>query len=328
MKLGRSRYVLAAVASMTICWTTTAIALQQAIPQIETQASVDYHATELAFSSLLGAPAALIALRVPQPKADACALTDVAANATRPAWDYAASSTQCGVVETDYGFLHQPIGAGVSQQMMVASIRYGLTPKLDIRWSSTNQIWQSGGDLPALQGVGDQWLGTRFRFHEQGRLMPAMAFLYAAKIPVANPAKGFGSGFVDHQFLLIASRDLGKNHFDFNTVATVAGAARGHGGAAQFGLAYTRPVNKKLSAILESYGGPQPWTADRFGAVFAGATYTVRPQLVLDCAFSRTFTAATAGSPRQQVLFGVTYARRSGLPVLPRNSALARILGR
>jgi hypothetical protein len=256
---------------------------------------------------------------------DACAQSVVAANGTRPAWDYAASTTQCGILESDYGLLDQPMGGGVGQRALVTSLRYGLTPKLDLRWGITNHIWQGGGAAGPLQGVGDQWLGMRFRFRDQGRIAPAMAFLYAGKIPEANPAKGFGSGFVDHQFVFIASRDLGKNHFDFNTVGTVAGVAHGHNGAAQFGLAYTRPVSAKLSCILESYGGAQPGTPDRLGAVFAGATYTLRPQLVLDGAFSRSYTA---GSPRQQVLVGITYARRAGFSTLPRTSAFARALGR
>jgi len=256
---------------------------------------------------------------------DLCAQKEVAANATRPAWDYAASTTQCGIVETDYGFLSQPLGAGVSQQMLATSVRYGLTPKLDLRWGVGNHIWQGGGQTESLQGVGDQWLGARYRFHEQGKLSPALAFLYAGKIPVANPAKGLGSGFADQEFLLIASRDVGRNHFDFNVVGTLAGGARGHDGAAQFGLAWTRPITAKLSGILESYGGPQPWTSNRFGAGFAGATYTLRPQLVLDGAFTRTYTA---GSPRQQVLFGITYARRAGISPLPRESAFGRMLGR
>ena len=268
---------------------------------------------------------AAIALARPEITSDPCAQREVAANATRPAWDYAASTTQCGILETDYGFLSQPLGAGISQQMLVTSMRYGLTPKLDLRWGIANHIWQGGGGTESLQGVGDQWVGARFRFHEQGRFSPAMGFLYAGKIPVANPAKGLGSGFAGHQLLFIASRDLGKNHFDFNAVGTVVGGSHGHDGAAQFGLALTRPITPKLSGILESYGGPQPGTSNRFGAGFVGATYTPRPQLVVDCAFTRTYTA---GSPRQQVLFGITYARRAGFSTLPRESAFARLLGR
>jgi hypothetical protein len=271
------------------------------------------------------APAASLMLPAPAEPADPCSLAETTANPTRPAWDYAASTTQCGVVETDYGFLGQSLGGGIEQRMAVTSLRYGLTPKLDLRWGLTNRIFQSGAGTPSLEGAGDQWLSARYRFHEQGRVTPAMAFLYGVKIPTANPAKGFGSGFVDHQLIFIASRDLGHYHFDFNTVGTVIGERGSHDGAAQFGLAVTRPVTKKLSCILESYDGPQPGTSDRFGAGFAGATYTLRPELVLDGAYTRTYTA---GSPREQVLFGATYARRAGFAPLSRNFALAKLLGR
>jgi hypothetical protein len=257
--------------------------------------------------------------------ADPCFGADVAANPTRPAWDYAASTTQCGILETDYGFLSQPLGGGVSQQMLVTSMRYGLTRKLDLRWGLANHIWEDGGSDKTLQGVGDQWLGARFRFHEQGKYLPAMAFLYSGKIPLANPEKGLGSGFMDHQFVFIASRDIGKNHLDFNVVGTMIGEAGGHDGATQFGLALTRPLTSRLSGILESYSGAQPGTLNRFGAGFVGATYAFRPQFVLDGAFSRTYTA---GSPRQQVLIGVTYARRSGFTPILRNSAFGRLLSR
>jgi hypothetical protein len=271
------------------------------------------------------APAALLVLAAPVEPADPCSLAETAANPTRPAWDYAASTTQCGIVETDYGFLGQSMGGRVGQRTAATSLRYGLTPKLDLRWGLTNRIFQSGAGTPSLEGVGDQWLSTRYRFREQGRVAPAMAFLYGVKIPMANPVKGFGSGFVDHQLIFIASRDLGHYHLDFNMVGTVLGERGSHDGAAQFGLAVTRPITKKLSCILEGYGGPQPGTSDRFGAGFAGATYTLRPQLVLDGAYTRTYTA---DSPRQQVLFGVSYAKRPGFATMPRSSALARLLGR
>ncbi len=271
----------------------------------------------------VSASAMLVQAR-PEPAPDPCTQKEVVANATRPAWDYAAATTQCGILETDYGFLRQPLGAGVAQRALATSVRYGLTPRLDLRWAIANHIWQGGGGTRSLEGAGDQWLGARYRFHEQGRFAPAMAFLYTSKLPLANPAKGLGTGYVDHQFVFIASRDLGKNHFDFNTVGTLAGNSRGHDGAAQFGLALTRPITPKFSGILESYGGGQPGTSARFGAAFAGVTYAPRPQLVLDGAFSRTYTA---GSPRQQILFGFTYARRSGFAPFPRRSSLARILG-
>jgi hypothetical protein len=264
-------------------------------------------------------------LAATQTAPDACLNAEVAANPTRPNWDTSASTTQCGVIETDYGWMGQPMGGGVSQWMLQSSMRYGLTPKLDLRWGLTNHIDQSGGGTAALEGVGDQWLNARYRFVEQSKWVPALAFDYGFKIPMANPAKGFGSGFVDHQFTMIASRDLGKYHFDFNTVGTVVGGAQGHDGAAQFGLAMTRPLTAKLSWILESYGGPQPGTSNRFGAAFTGASYIVRQTVVVDGAYARTYTA---GSPRQQILVGATFALWPGFSPLPKSSALARLLGR
>jgi len=307
MRINRLRVVVAAFAVGVSVWRAGALAED---PTVAPAAIVS------------PAPIVLVA---PQPLADPCMQVEIAANPTRPAWDYAASTTQCGILETDIGFLSQPLGGGVSQRMLVTSLRYGLTPRLDLRWGLTNHIAQGGGGTQALEGVGDQWLSARYRFHEQGRAMPAMAVLYGAKIPMANPAKGFGSGFVDRQFIFIASRDLGHTHLDFNTAGTLAGAARGFDGAAQFGLAVTRLLSKKLSAILESYGGPEPGISSRFGAGFLGATYALRPQMVFDGAYTRSFTA---GSPRQQVLVGVTFARRPGFAPIARSSALAQLLGR
>jgi hypothetical protein len=270
-------------------------------------------------------PSAGVTLAEPAAAPDPCFLPDVTSNPTRPNWDTSASTTQCGVAEVDSGWLQQPMGGGVNQTMMLSSMRYGLTPKLDLRWGTTNFMTQRGGGTVPLKGIGDQWLMARYRFAEQSKWMPALAFLYGVKVPTANPAKGFGSGYVDHQFTLIASRDLGKNHFDFNAVGTVVGEPGGRDGAAQFGLALTRPATEKLSLMLESYGGPQPGTADRFGAALAGASYTVRPTLVVDAGYSRTFTA---GSPRGQVMFGFTYAMRSIVSPTSKGSALGRLLGR
>jgi hypothetical protein len=204
-------------------------------------------------------------------------------------------------------------------------VRYGLTPKLDLRWGITDRMAQSGGGVGSLEGAGDQWLNARYRFEEQGKWTPAMALLYGLKIPAASPAKGFGSGYVDNQFILIVSRDLGRNHLDFNTSGTVAGGPVGRDGAAQFGLALTRPVSTKLSLILESYGGAQPGTPARIGAEFGGATYALRPGFVFDSAYSKTYTA---GTPRQQFLFGMTFAMRPGFAPIPRGNLAGRMLGR
>ena len=138
---------------------------------------------------------------------------------------------------------------GVRQWMLVSSLRYGITPKLDIRWGVVDHISQTGAASPALAGIGDQCINLTYRFHEQGRRMPALALAYAIEIPTGNPSKGFGSGFVDHAFSFVASRDLGRIHVDFNAVGTLAGTTNGHDGAAQFGLALSRQMTAQLPSL-------------------------------------------------------------------------------
>jgi hypothetical protein len=259
------------------------------------------------------------------PVPDPCLSLEVMANPTRPAWSLGAATTQCGVVESDYGFFGQGMGNGTGLHALPLSLRYGITSRLDLRWGAVSHQWESGRSTVPVEGMGDQWINARYRFHEQGRWSPAMALDYGFKIPTANPAKGFGTGFVDHQFLLIASRDLGHTHLDFNTAGTLTGSAQGHDGAVQFGLALTQPLSKRLCGILESYGGPQPGTPDRYGAALAGGLYSIRPGLVLDAAYTQAYTA---GLPRRQVLFGITFARRVGWSPISRNFAPARLPGR
>jgi len=265
-------------------------------------------------------------LSASQPQvSDPCTQPEIVSSPSRPYWDGGAATTQCGIIESDFGWLGQPMGDGQKQWMLVSSVRYGITPKLDLRWGLIDHIFQSGGPNEPMHGAGDQCLGVTYRFHEQGRTLPAMALSYGIKIPVADAEKGFGTGRVDYQIVFIASRDLGPVHLDFDTVGTVTNEEHGHDGAAQFGLAITRQVTGKLALILESYGGPQPGTADRFGVALTGVSYSLRPWLVLDAAYAKTYTA---GAPRQQLIFGMTYSMRPSFGPVSRRSKIARLLGR
>lgn len=256
--------------------------------------------------------------------ANSCAAADVVSQPSRPEWSSGAQTTQCGVMENDFGWLWQPLGGGVTQTVYPLSVRYGLTPRMDLRWGMPTRMQQSGGGTQALTGVTDQWLSVTYRYLEQGRRVPAQALSYSFKIPTANPAKGFGSGYADHQLTWIASRDVRRLHFDFNAVGTLAGAPRRVDGAAQYGLALSAPATKTLGLIVETDGGSEPGSADRFGQALLGASWTVRPWLVVDAAYTKAFTA---GTPRQQLTMGFTYAHRPGLPGSGRPRML-RALGR
>ncbi len=232
-----------------------------------------------------------------------CPAQPLAADGNRPTFTFPATTTQCGMFEADFGWTTQAMGGGVQQNYAPVSLRYGVTPRLDLRWGAVNHIWQSGN--PALQGAGDTYLGARYEFVAQSHSVPALALFYQVKIPTANPAKGLGTGYTDNLFTLLASKDLGKYHIDFNLDGTLAGAVHGVNPAVQGDLALTRALTKTTSIVLETFGGSEPATTSRAGIALLGATWAVRPWFVLDSAYNRTFTG-TPGVPRQQFLIGGT----------------------
>jgi len=244
----------------------------------------------------------------PVKKIDACREAGIETNAAPPNWDSPAATTQCGALEMDSLFTAQPMGGGVHQESMGTTARFGLTPRLELRWGLPEHLIQSGSGT-RLVGISDQWIGACYRFHEQKGRVPDLAVDYAVKFPTANPAKGFGSGYTDHVGTFIASADAKNTHFDFNAAGTVAGGLHGHDGAAQFGLAVTRHLLPKLLGTLEAFGGSQPGTSNRYGAALAGGAWAVRPWLAVNGAYVRAYTFA---SPRQQFLVGFIYTTRPG----------------
>lgn len=256
---------------------------------------------------------------------DPCLTTAIAATPSRPNWTAGAATTQCNVLEFDSGWLWMPVGQGGSQTLFPASVRYGLTPRMDLRWGLPGLILQNGAERQRIRGVTDQSFSVTYRFLEQRRRAPALAFGYGIKEPRANPAKGFGTGFVDHQMVFIVSRDLGRAHLDFNAVGTIAGGYGGKDGAVQAGLVASFPWTKTVTLLIEGEGGSQPGTEDRFGVALSGISFAIRPWLVADVAYTHTLMD---GSPRAQMTAGITYAARSGLAPLSHNFRLARWLGR
>jgi hypothetical protein len=90
------------------------------------------------------------------------------------------------------------------------------------------------------------------------------------------------------------------------------------------GMALTRSFSPRILGTVETYGGSQPGTSDRYGAVFAGGSFAIHPWLALNGGYIQAYTA---GSPRQQFLVGFNYTVRPGLAP-PRGSRLGRLLGR
>jgi hypothetical protein len=60
-----------------------------------------------------------------------CFASGVASVTSRPTVTNATDTTQCGVVEMEYGLERQWPGAGANHDDLTGGLRFGLTPKLD-----------------------------------------------------------------------------------------------------------------------------------------------------------------------------------------------------
>ena len=258
----------------------------------------------------LAEPLALAPQSLPHP--DPCADAEIQANSMSPTWNIQAATVQCGALETDNLAILQPMGGGVTQWTLATTAKYGLSPRLQLRWGMPGRISQHAAGTRPVTGTTDQAIGLLVHFRDQRAWLPALAIDYGIKIPTANPSKAFGSGFVDHVWTAVASRDRGPYHVDFNVAATLAGAPHRHDPALQSGLGLSRTFPHSLMGTVEVFGGSQAGIDDRLGAVLVGGSWGIRPWLALNGATIRSYTA---GSPRQQVMAGFIYTMLPGLRV-------------
>ena len=241
---------------------------------------------------------------------DPCADPEMQPNSMSPTWNIQAVPVQCGALETDNLGMLQPMGDGVSQAILAATAKYGLMPRVQLRWGMPGRISQSARGHRRVTGTTDQAVGVLYHFRDQGEWMPDLAIDYGYKIPTANPSKAFGSGYADHVLTFVASRDMGRNHVDFNFAGTLAGGPHGFDRAVQSGAGYSRSFGHNLMGTIEAFGGSQPGTSDRLGAVLLGGSWGIRPWLALNGGYIRSYTA---GAPRQQIMLGFIYTIRPGL---------------
>jgi len=237
----------------------------------------------------------------------ACFNSTLASVPSRPTVTNATDTTQCGVVELEYGLERQWPGGGSNRDDLSGGLRFGLTPKLDFHWSSGDfvHIMDGGGDRT---GYGDNWLGLKYRFVGQTKHRPALGLFYDAKVPSASAALGLGSGKVDHSISFLASKDVRKVHFDFNVIELLAGRPTASGTDHNTGLALSSaiPLIKHWGLVLEGYGYSALNSANpAFASALVGATYQVSPRFVLDGGLD---VGVTHDAPKKRAFVGVTYA--------------------
>jgi hypothetical protein len=225
---------------------------------------------------------------------------------SRPTVTSATDTTQCGVVEVEYGLERQWPGGRANRDDLTGGLRWGITPSLDFHWVSSNfvHLMDTSGNRT---GYGDSWLGLRYRFLKQTRRRPSLGVFYGAKMPTANTAMRLGTGQPDHSISFLASKDVSKLHFDFNVIELLAGCTSpGIDHNTGLALATWLPLTRRVSAVFEPYG----YTTLNAGSLaYASATtgfnYRVHRRLYLDSGLDLGVTSAAA---HQRVFVGITYA--------------------
>jgi hypothetical protein len=236
-----------------------------------------------------------------------CYADDIQANPNRPTVANPADITQYGVLELEYGWDRFAEGGGAQLYNLEGLLKFGLLCDVELRWTMANLVAENdkaGGQA----GTGDNWFGPQIRFYRQTKHVPTLSISYAVKAPTASESKGLGSGQVDHQLTFLASKDFGKNHFDFNASVFLIGRAgrSGFDRNFQFNLSFSRPIWRKLGFTTEFYGNTELNAATPgFASSLWALTYNLSPRLVLD---GGAESGLSHGGPQQHYFFGMTYS--------------------
>src|SRR5215470_10397135 len=129
----------------------------------------------------------------------------------RPTVSTPAQPVQPGVLETEWG-----VDAAASHKDINGLLKFGLSKNFEFRFTNSPITADSG-----THGVGDTALGFKYRLTQDSGREPSVSLMYMAKLPTAGDI--LGSGEMDHSFTLLASKDLGKHHFDYNLAANLLG---------------------------------------------------------------------------------------------------------
>lgn len=235
-----------------------------------------------------------------------CRSTQTASIPSRPTIASATDTTQCGVVELEYGLERQWLDAGARHSDFSGGIRFGLTPKLDLHWFAGN--FHSFTDATGTRsGYGDNWFGLKYRLTGQTAHRPSLGLLYQAKAPTGDGQLGC-SGKVDHAFAFLVSKDVKPFHFDFNLIPQLIANPSSTGFDHNFGFAWATwlPVTKRLTLVAEPYGFTALNEATAgFSSVMAGSSFRAHQRLYLDAGID---FGASQWAPQKRVFGGITYA--------------------
>ena len=224
---------------------------------------------------------------------------------SRPTVSNPAEFQRPGVLQLELGYnsnFHAP-GFSIEQDLPLA-LRFAVTRRLLLEFDGDSPNSQTV-DRVKTTGVGDTQLGIQVVLQHQQETRPAISFAYYIKLPTASSTKGLGTGRVDHNFIALVSKNIGKLTVDFNAIYLLAGRTSegGHSSSGQGALAASRGITKRFGIQGEISGASrndaQPGTMFLLGAL----TFQVNHRLVLDAGLR---AGLTHEAPRLGFFTGMT----------------------
>jgi hypothetical protein len=228
---------------------------------------------------------------------------EIVALPNRPTVSTTAQPVQPGILETEWG-----VDAASSHQDINGLVKFGLTSNSEVRLTNIPFTANSG-----MHGFGETAVGFKYRFTRDSGHQPSISLMYMYMFKAPTAATMLGSGEPDHSFTFLASKDVGKHHFDFNLIGNLLGMQTG-GFHHNFldALAWSHPIRGKWGATAEISGVTSTQDGVRRSAQFlTSALYTPKPRLVLDLGIIERIAGQI---PHAMFVAGVTYSVASLYP--------------
>jgi len=220
----------------------------------------------------------------------------ISAVPNRPTFSTTAESVQPGVFEIEYGF-----ELADAHQNINGLIKFGATDHLELRFAN-NPIERDSGTA----GFGDSGVGFKYKVFGQKDSRPTFSVLYTATVPTATA--GVGVGAIGHSAGMLASKDFGQHHLDFNETVQWVGRPGASGFDRNYftALAYSHALRGKWGMTAEIAGFSWTNTANPATMTLMGAAiYSVSSRLILDTGI---YVAAYGQLPRSTFFSGITYS--------------------
>jgi hypothetical protein len=226
----------------------------------------------------------------------------ITANPGRPAMATSALLTPVGYAQFESGLLFAADSAGFSNRSGdEETMRVTVSPFLQFIVAAEPLAHTNTGQ-ESLNQRGDATAGLQMVMMPGHGIKPTISSSYLHLIRMGT-ASSLDIGGYSNSALLLASSDLGHLHVDANAFLNeTEGPVR----RAQLGeaVAFSHSVTAKLGATAELRHFTEPLTGGSVYSTLWGASYSVRPNLVIDTGLVNGLTDT---STRWQVASGITY---------------------